>query len=147
MTEGPADAVVVGLDRDINYAKLAEATLAIQAGAAFIATNGDTNLPNERGLLPGAGTIVAAVKTATQTESIIVGKPETIIMQEALKRTGLTADQVVMVGDNYQTDILAGINSGMDTLLVYSGVSTPEQVAQKDVQPTHVVNALDEWTF
>lgn len=147
VTEGPADAVVVGLDRDINYAKLAEATLAIQAGAAFIATNGDTNLPNERGLLPGAGTIVAAVKTATQTEPIIVGKPETIIMQEALKRTGLTADQVVMVGDNYQTDILAGINSGMDTLLVYSGVSTPEQVAQKDVQPTHVVNALDEWTF
>lgn len=147
LSEGPADAVVVGLDREINYEKLTNATLAIQNGAVFIATNVDTNLPNERGLLPGAGTIVASVKTATQKEPIIVGKPEKIIMQEALKRMDLKAEDVVMVGDNYQTDILAGINAGMDTLLVYTGVSTPEQVAQKDIQPTHVVNALDEWEF
>ncbi|AIG65892.1 TIGR01457 family HAD-type hydrolase [Weissella tructae] len=147
VTEGTADVVVVGLDRDINYDKLMHATLAIQNGAAFVATNVDTNLPNERGLLPGAGTIVAAVKTATQQEPVVVGKPEKIIMQEALKRTGLKANQVVMVGDNYQTDILAGINAEMDTLLVYTGVSTPEQVAEKPVQPTHVVNALDEWEF
>jgi len=145
--EGPADAVVIGLDREIDYKKLAEATLAIQHGAQFIATNIDTNLPSERGLLPGAGAIVAAIKTATQQEPVIVGKPEKIIMQEALKKTGYRADQVVMVGDNYQTDIMAGINADMDTLLVYTGVSTLEQVAQKDVQPTHVVNALDEWTF
>lgn len=145
--QGPTDAVVVGLDREINYEKLTQATLAIQAGATFIATNVDTNLPNERGLLPGAGTLVAAVKTATQQDPIIVGKPEKIIMEEALKRTGLQATDVVMVGDNYQTDILAGINAGMDTLLVYTGVSTPAQVAEKTVQPTHVVTALDEWTF
>lgn len=145
--QGPADAVVVGLDREINYEKLTQATLAIQAGATFIATNVDTNLPNERGLLPGAGTLVAAVKTATQQDPIVVGKPEKIIMEEALKRTGLQATDVMMVGDNYQTDILAGINAGMDTLLVYTGVSTPAQVAEKPVQPTHVVTALDEWTF
>ena len=66
-------------------------------------------------------------------------------MAGALRRTGLTADQVVMVGDNYNTDILAGINSDIDTLLVYTGVSTKEQVAVADKQPTHEVDSLDDW--
>ncbi|MBM7616522.1 4-nitrophenyl phosphatase [Weissella uvarum] len=140
-------AVVVGLDRNISYEKLAQATLAIQGGAAFIATNVDTNLPNERGLLPGAGTIVAAVQTATQTEPVVIGKPATPIMQQALKRVDAIPDEVIMVGDNYQTDILAGINTQMATLLVYSGVSTPEQIATVAQQPTYVVDSLDDWSI
>lgn len=75
----------------------------------------------------------------------MIGKPETLIMELALKRSGLKSDQVVMVGDNYRTDILAGIHSQMDTLLVYTGVSTPEQVAKQVQQPTHTVRTLDEW--
>lgn len=143
----PADAVVVGLDRQINYEKLTEVTLAIQAGATFIATNVDTNLPNERGMLPGAGTIVAAVQTATQTEPIVIGKPSVIIMEQALKRAERTADEVVMVGDNYNTDILAGIHADIDTLLVYSGVSKPDDVHEQSVQPTHEVDTLDDWSI
>ncbi|RRG18828.1 TIGR01457 family HAD-type hydrolase [Weissella viridescens] len=143
----PAEAVVVGLDRGINYDKLTEATLAIQGGATFIATNVDTNLPNERGMLPGAGTVVAAVQTATQTEPIVIGKPSVIIMQQALKRAGRHADEVVMVGDNYNTDILAGIHADIDTLLVYSGVSKPDDVHAEVVQPTHEVMSLDDWSI
>ena len=145
VSEAPADAVAIGLDREINYEKLVQATLAIQNGAAFVATNVDTNLPNERGMLPGAGTLVAALRTAVQKDPVVVGKPETIIMNGALELTGLTADQVVMVGDNYNTDIRAGLNAGIDTLLVYTGVSTKEQVAQEAQQPTHEVDSLDDW--
>lgn len=140
-----ADIVVVGLDRDITYEKLTLATLAIQSGAQFIATNSDTNLPNERGMLPGAGTIIAAIKTATQTEPIVIAKPELPIMTGALKRMRVQKRDVVMVGDNYQTDILAGINSHIDTLLVYSGVSTHDQIHHVLKKPTHEVETLDDW--
>ncbi|WEV54534.1 TIGR01457 family HAD-type hydrolase [Leuconostocaceae bacterium ESL0723] len=146
VNDTPADFVVVGLDRQFNYEKLVTATLAIQQGAQFIATNADTNLPNERGMLPGAGTLVSAVKTATQTDPTIIAKPALPIMEGALARLG-HPKHPVMVGDNYNTDILAGINAGIDTLLVYTGVSTPEQIAEVDTQPTHTRPDLDAWTF
>ena len=88
---------------------------------------------------------MGALRTAVQKDPVVVGKPETIIMNGALELTGLTADQVVMVGDNYNTDIRAGLNAGIDTLLVYTGVSTKEQVAQEAQQPTHEVDSLDDW--
>ncbi|WP_057897033.1 TIGR01457 family HAD-type hydrolase [Liquorilactobacillus oeni] len=141
------DYVVVGLDYDVTYHKFETATLAIKRGAKFIGTNADTNLPNERGLVPGAGSLVAMVERATQQKATYIGKPESIIMDKALKKIGLTKNDVIMVGDNYMTDISAGINCGLDTLLVYTGVSTPEQVAQKKIQPTYEVNSLDEWKF
>lgn len=140
-----ADVVVVGLDRDITYDKLTVATLAIQSGAQFIATNSDTNLPTEHGMTPGAGAIIAAVKTATQTEPLVIAKPELPIMTGALKRMAVQKSDVVMVGDNYQTDILAGINSDIDTLLVYSGVSTHSQINRVLKKPTHEVETLDDW--
>ena len=122
--------------------------LDILAGATFVGTNADSNLPNEKGLTPGAGSLIKLVEYATTVggvKPIMIGKPETLIMELALKRSGLKSDQVVMVGDNYRTDILAGIHSQMDTLLVYTGVSTPEQVAKQVQQPTHTVRTLDEW--
>lgn len=139
------DYVIVGLDYDVTYHKFELATLAIKRGALFIGTNADTNLPNERGLVPGAGSVIALVERATQQSALYIGKPETIIMEMALEQFGLTKEAVVMVGDNYNTDIRAGINSGVDTLLVYTGVSTPADVAKQAIQPTHVVNSLAEW--
>ncbi|MCZ3393315.1 HAD hydrolase-like protein, partial [Enterococcus faecium] len=121
------------------------ATLAIEKGAKFIGTNADTNLPNERGLVPGAGSVIALLERSTQQQALYIGKPETIIMEKALAVTGLSKDQVVMVGDNYMTDISAGINFGIDTLLVYTGVSTKELVAKQDIKPTHEVDSFDEW--
>ncbi|KRN27487.1 hydrolase, haloacid dehalogenase family [Lactobacillus selangorensis] len=139
------DYTIVGLDYDATYHKFETATLAIRSGSRFIGTNADKNLPNERGLVPGAGSVIAMVESAVQQKAFYIGKPEKIIMEEALKKIGLSHDEVLMVGDNYQTDIQAGINSDIDTLLVYTGVSTPEQVAQKPIQPTYHVSGLDEW--
>lgn len=121
--------VTVALDDQATYKDFAIATLAIQHGATFIGTNIDTNIPNEKGMLPGAGALVDMVRYATQTQPIVIGKPKTIILRNALKLIGLKKDQVVMVGDNYMTDISAAINFGMDSLLVYTGVSTPQQIA------------------
>lgn len=139
------DYVVVGLDYDVTYHKFELATLAIQRGAMFIGTNADTNLPNERGHVPGAGSVIAMVERATQQRAFYIGKPEKIIMEQALAKMQLEKDQVVMVGDNYNTDIMAGINAGIDTLLVYTGISTKEQVAAQAVAPTHVVDSLADW--
>lgn len=139
------DWVVVGLDYDVTYHKFELATLAIKRGATFIGTNADTNLPNERGLVPGAGSLIGFVERSTQQRATYIGKPETIIMQKAVKKIGLDEDDVVMVGDNYMTDISAGINFGIDTLLVYTGVSTREFVAKQEIQPTHIINSFDEW--
>lgn len=143
--EHTPDYAVVGLDYDVTYHKFELATLAIKRGAKFIGTNADTNLPNERGLVPGAGSVIALVERATQQKATYIGKPETIIMEKALKKIGLKKDQVIMVGDNYQTDIKAGINFGIDTLLVYTGVSTKEQVAKQAIKPTYEVASLDQW--
>ena len=139
------DYVVVGLDYDVTYHKFELATLAIKRGAKFIGTHADTNLPNERGLVPGAGSVIALVECSTQQKATYIGKPETIIMEKALERLGLPKDEVVMVGDNYMTDIKAGINFGIDTMLVYTGVSTRELVRKQEIAPTIELGSLDEW--
>lgn len=146
MNRNPAF-VVVGLDSDITYHKLEVATLAIQGGAIFIGTNPDSNIPNERGMLPGAGSLAEMIAYATHRRPIYVGKPNHIMMENALSKIGLLKDEVVMVGDNYMTDITAGIRIGMDTLLVYSGVSTRTQISKKTDKPTYEINSLDEWYF
>lgn len=140
-----ADFVVMGYDSQLTYEKLTYATLAIESGAQFIVTNRDSNLPSERGMLPGAGAAVAAVVVATGVEPTVVAKPNTPIMDGALAKIGLNKEDVVMVGDNYDTDILAGINFDIDTLLVYTGVSTKEYVHAQKVQPTHELDSLAEW--
>ncbi len=145
LNETDPDYVVVGLDYDVTYHKFELATLAIRQGSIFIGTNADTNLPNERGLVPGAGSVIAMVERATQQRATYIGKPEPIIVQAALSVLGRQADEVLLVGDNYETDIRAGINAKVDQLLVYTGVSKPEVIATKAQQPTYQINSLDEW--
>ncbi|MHA8137956.1 TIGR01457 family HAD-type hydrolase [Lactobacillaceae bacterium Scapto_B20] len=146
ITDDHPDYVVVGLDTHVTYEKFCIATLAIQNGARFIGTNPDTNIPNERGMLPGAGSLVELVKYATQTDPVLIGKPQPIILNNALGILGLPKDQVVMVGDNYMTDISAGINVGIDTLLVYTGVSTKQQIESKKIKPTWEIDSFDDWS-
>lgn len=139
--------VVVGLDTDLTYDKLTKATLAIQKGAVFIGTNPDLNIPTERGLLPGAGSIIGLLEKATRVKPTIIGKPEAIIMDKALERLGAAREETIMVGDNYLTDIMSGIQNGMSTLLVTTGFTKPEEVATLPIAPTHVVSSLAEWSF
>ena len=77
----------------------------------------------------------------------MIGKPEKVIMEMALQQVDLAKDDVIMVGDNYRTDIQAAINVGMDSLLVYTGLSQPTEVAQMPVQPTFTVETLDDWNI
>lgn len=146
VNEAP-DYVVVGLDSHVTYEKLEQAVLLIRAGATFIGTNADSNLPNERGMVPGAGSLIKLVEYATQQKPLMIGKPEKVIMEMALQQVDLAKDDVIMVGDNYRTDIQAAINVGMDSLLVYTGLSQPTEVAQMPVRPTFTVETLDDWNI
>lgn len=145
LADQDVDAVVVGLDREVTYSQLETATLLIHQGAKFIATNPDTNLPTERGLVPGNGALIAFLETTTRVKATVIGKPEAIIMEAALEKINLSKDEVVMVGDNYTTDIQAGIRSEIDTLLVLTGFTKQEDIPNLPTPATHVVNNLDEW--
>lgn len=142
-TSAVPDAVVIGLDKIFTYDKLAAANAAIRAGARFIATNADATLPTEHGLIPGAGSIVAAIQTATGQTPIIVGKPEPLMLQMALAKMGISPEEAVMVGDRLDTDIIAGDRAGMLTLLVLTGVSTREEIAHAPSLPDLVFTDLN----
>lgn len=142
-----AEFVLQALDKQVTYDKLKTASLAIQNGAEYIVTNRDEQYPLEYGFIPGSGAITALLVAATRTEPIVIGKPSHHIMDGALKRLGLTKSDVIMVGDNYHTDILAGLNNGIDTLLTLTGVSTQEDIAalEAHLKPTYVVKDLSQW--
>ncbi|MBU8880800.1 TIGR01457 family HAD-type hydrolase [Bacillus sp. FJAT-29790] len=145
--EEHTDYVVTGIDRSISYEKLSIACLAVRNGAVFISTNGDIAIPTERGLVPGNGSLTSVITVSTQTKPIFIGKPESIIMEQALQVLGTKKEETLMVGDNYDTDILAGMNAGLDTLLVHTGVTTKELLAKYEKKPTYVVETLDQWEF
>ena len=142
---GPVDAVVVGLDTEFTYARLACAAEAVRAGARFIATNRDPVYPLEKGLMPGAGSVVAAVATATNVTPISLGKPGPLLLEVAAHAVGRKPAEAVMIGDSLVTDIPAAIAVGARSILMMTGITTPaqlEQVAQAD-RPTEVAFDAD----
>lgn len=142
--ENPAY-VVVGLDSQVTYDMLATATLAIAKGALFIGTNPDLNIPTERGLMPGAGSLVALLEAATRVKPVFIGKPNAIIMNKALDILQVKRSEAIIVGDNYLTDIMAGIQNDIASLLVTTGFTKAEEVPNLPIQPDYVVASLDEW--
>jgi 4-nitrophenyl phosphatase len=135
-------AVVVGMDRQVNYEKLTRATLYIRGGLPFYATNPDKTFPTPQGLVPGAGAIIAAVVAATDQEPIWGGKPQATMLQVALDRLGTPADQTLAVGDRLETDILGGYNAGCKTALVLSGVATREEMQSFHLTPDLIATDL-----
>lgn len=142
--ENPAY-VVVGLNTNVTYEMLSIATLAIQKGALFIGTNPDLNIPTERGLMPGAGALNALLEAATRVKPVFIGKPNAIIMNKALEILKVSRSEVAMVGDNYLTDIMAGIQNDMATILVTTGFTKAKEVPSLPIKPDHVLASLDEW--
>lgn len=142
--QAPAEWVIVGLDRAVTYEKLSEAALALESGARFVGTNPDTSLPTERGLLPGAGAIQAALVATTGKEPIIIGKPQPLMLRLAMEQIGGTREDTAMVGDRLDTDIQAGNALGMQTVLVLTGVSKPGDIAATGISPSLVVQSLPE---
>lgn len=121
---GRPDAVVVGLDQDVTYGKLAVATIAIRAGARFIATNRDPALPIEHSFRPGAGSIVAAVEAATRVTPLSIGKPAPAILEEAARIVGARAAEGIVIGDGLDTDVAAAHAVGAQSVLMLTGVTS-----------------------
>jgi HAD superfamily hydrolase (TIGR01450 family) len=125
---GRPDVVVVGLDQELTYGKLAIAAVAIRAGARFIATNRDPALPTERSLRPGAGSIVAAVETTTGIKPISIGKPAPEIFDEAARLVGARASDAIVIGDGLATDIAAAHAVRARSILMLTGVTARSQL-------------------
>jgi len=116
--------VVASMDRDITYEKLKRTTLLIRGGARFIATNRDPTYPSEEGLIPGTGSMIAALEAASGVEPMAVGKPEPTMFQLAMAEMGARPETTATIGDRLDTDILGGQRAGLITICVLSGSST-----------------------
>ena len=144
--EVDAQFVVCGMDRGLSWDKLATATLNIRAGARFIGTNPDATFPTERGITHGNGAVLAAIQAATGVAPIIIGKPEPNMYQLAMTRLGVAPAETAAIGDRLETDILGAVRAGIRSVLVLSGVSSREQLAGLDYQPTWVRQDIREVT-
>lgn len=134
-----ADIVVSGLDRQLTWDKLATATLNINAGAKFYATNSDTTLPTELGEVMGNGGTIAALEAVTGVKAISIGKPEPILYQQALETLGTDPNNTIAIGDRLNTDILGAVNAGIRSILVLTGISSEQDIADVDYAPTWVM--------
>ncbi|MHA6623658.1 HAD-IIA family hydrolase [Pseudonocardia sp. DLS-67] len=141
-----ADAVVQGHSPGTGWSQLAEATVAVRAGALWVACNLDPTLPTERGPLPGNGAMVGVVRVSTGREPQVAGKPGPALLQEAARRTG--ARRPLMVGDRLDTDIEGGRAAGMATMLVLTGISDAAELlaAPPELRPDYVAADLDGLT-
>jgi 4-nitrophenyl phosphatase len=137
-------AVVVGLDRDITYEKLSTATLLIRQGIPFIATNADKTFPSPEGLVPGAGSMVAALITSSDKKPETIGKPNTPMFAQAVKYLNNQPEEVLVVGDRLETDIAGGQAMGCKTAVVLSGVSTREMCEAWDPPPDLIADNLSQ---
>ncbi len=133
-----ADVVLVGLDRHFDYKKLTGAVLAVRAGAHFITINRDPLLPVEGGFLPGCGTMAAAIEAGCGVTPEVVGKPEPLLLQEAMRMLGSNPSETVMIGDSLTVDIQGGKAAGTQTLLVLSGNTSREDVAHSSIKPDYI---------
>jgi 4-nitrophenyl phosphatase len=144
VSDDGADVVMVGFAPQLTYERLKKAALLIRAGADFIGTNADPSIPTPEGLAPGAGSIIAAVKTATDCEPVIIGKPHPPMFEAALHLLGTVSSETLMIGDRLTTDIEGAQRVGLRTALVLSGATTREILAASDVQPDGVFEDLAE---
>lgn len=135
-------AVVVGMDREINYAKLTLAARFIQQGALYIGTNPDRTFPTPQGLAPGAGAILAAIEAASDVKPILIGKPAPEMYRMALQRLNLQPEQALVVGDRLGTDIAGAQNLGCRSALVLSGVSSRQEAENWQPVPDLIVEDL-----
>lgn len=135
-----ADTVVVGIDTELRYATLRDATTALTRGARFIATNMDPSLPTADGVSPGNGAIVAALRVASAREPEVAGKPGSALIEAAVATMADPSGPVLVVGDRVDTDIAAGAAAGCDTALVLTGVTSREAARDADPAPTWVLD-------
>ena len=137
--------VVIGFDTTLTYRKMQAVCDFVRAGLPYIATQPDFNCPTETGFMPDIGAIMAFIEASTgRRPDLIVGKPHTGIVDAVLRRTGLKADELAMVGDRLYTDIETGLRSGMLSILVMSGETTPAMLEASETKPDLVFGRLSD---
>ncbi len=143
LTDKGPDFVVLGETRSYNLEAVTTAIRLIAGGARFIATNPDVSGPGEGGIMPACGAMAALIEKACGVSPFFIGKPNPLMMRMALNYLGAHSENTVMVGDRMDTDIVAGVESGMDTILVLSGVTGMEDIPRFPYQPTMICDSVD----
>jgi Predicted sugar phosphatases of the HAD superfamily len=141
-TDTDPDYVVLGEVNSYNFEQITRAIRLINDGAMFIATNPDASGPIESGIVPSTGALAALIEKATGKAPFFVGKPNPLMMRSAMRYLGVHSENTVMVGDRMDTDVVAGVMSGLETILVMSGVSTPKDVERFPYRPGKILNSV-----
>jgi NagD protein len=141
-TDTKPDYVVLGEVNNYNFESITRAVRLINDGALFIATNPDATGPLESGVVPATGAMAALIEKATGKPPFFVGKPNPLMMRSAMRYLGVHSENTVMVGDRMDTDIVAGVMSGLETILVLSGVSSMSDVERYPYRPGKIVNSV-----
>jgi NagD protein len=144
MTETAPDYVVVGETRNYSFEAITKAARLIMGGARFIVTNPDATGPSAEGILPATGAIAAMITKVTGKEPYVVGKPNPMMFRSAMNRIGAHSENTAMIGDRMDTDIIAGIEAGLHTILVLTGISDQAEIDRYPFRPTEVLNGVHE---
>jgi NagD protein len=142
LTDQEPEYVVLGETTAYSFERITRAIRFVTAGARFIATNPDVMGPGEGGIVPATGAVAALISAATGVKPYFVGKPNPLMMRTALRTLNAHSEDSVMIGDRMDTDIVAGIESGLRTILVLTGVTTREQVERFPYRPTWVRDSI-----
>jgi NagD protein len=144
LTDQEPEFVVLGETTAYSFDRITRAIRFVNAGARFIATNPDVMGPGEGGIVPATGAVAALISAATGVKPYYIGKPNPLMMRTALRTLNAHSEDSVMIGDRMDTDIVAGIESGLRTLLVLTGVTTHEQVERFPYRPTWIRESVAE---
>jgi len=144
MNEVNPDYVVVGETHSYTYDTITQAINLVEKGARLIGTNPDLTGPGERGIVPATGAIISPIELATGRKAYFVGKPNPLMMRQGLKRLGCRREDAVIVGDRMDTDIVAGIESEIDTILVLSGVTALDEIPEFPYRPHFVLEGVTD---
>ncbi len=147
MTETNPDYVVVGETRNYSFEAITKAIRLIVGGARFIATNPDATGPSADGPMPATGAIAALITKATGREPYIVGKPNPMMFRSAMNRIGAHSENTAMIGDRMDTDIVAGIEAGLHTILVLTGISDEAEIARYPFRPDEILSGVHELVY
>lgn len=142
LTDRAPDYVVVGETTSLSYERLTQAVRLVMDGARLIATNPDPSGPGEGGLVPACGAIAAFIQSATGVEPYFVGKPNALMMRNALRFLNEHSENAIMVGDRMDTDVRVGTEAGLETVLVLTGHTRREMVERYPYQPTRIVDSV-----
>ena len=142
LTDRDPDYVVLGETRTYSFERITRAIRLVLAGARFIATNPDPTGPSPDGPLPATGSVAALIGRAAQVDPYFVGKPNPLMMRSALNTLGVHSEATTMIGDRMDTDVVAGIEAGMETILVLTGVTTREEVERFPFRASRIVASL-----